>query len=138
MNVSLESDTAHLESILESCDAISDRIDRFGITQESFCSDSALQEMLLFPLFQIGEHANHLSDELIDADKAIPWRKIIGLRHIIVHNYAKVDPIWAWNIFEADFNDLYRHVAKLFSVFNDAIKQGDAVSSYSELLTRVK
>ncbi len=134
MNATLESDVSHLESIMTCCEAISDRIDRFDITKESFCADDALQEMLLFPLFQIGEHSNHLSDEFISADHEVPWHEIIGLRHIIVHSYAKVDPEWVWRIFETDFVDLERHVTSLFPVLSDALQQGETFVSYPELL----
>lgn len=44
----------------------------------------------------IGEAANHISKEVIEANDDIPWSKIIGLRNKIVHDYGEIltDRIW--------------------------------------------
>ncbi len=138
MNASLEHDVSHLESILTCCEAIDDRIERFAITCNSFCQDDALQEMILFPLFQIGEHANHLSDELIEADSDTPWRQVIGLRHIIVHNYAKVDPHWVWMVLGDDFANLEQHARELFFLLSNALEHGYETLDYTATLAQLR
>jgi uncharacterized protein with HEPN domain len=40
----------------------------------------------------LGEAARRVSDEFRDSHPAIDWRKIIGLRNIIIHRYEQVDP----------------------------------------------
>jgi len=44
----------------------------------------------------IGEAANHISIEIVEENKDIPWSKIIGLRNKIVHDYGEIltDRIW--------------------------------------------
>ena len=44
----------------------------------------------------IGEAANHISNEVVEANDDIPWSKIIGLRNKIVHDYGEIltDRIW--------------------------------------------
>ena len=44
----------------------------------------------------IGEAANHISVEIVEENKDIPWSKIIGLRNKIVHDYGEIltDRIW--------------------------------------------
>jgi uncharacterized protein with HEPN domain len=40
----------------------------------------------------IGEAANHISDEIkYDYKYSTPWKKIIGTRNIIIHEYFRVD-----------------------------------------------
>ena len=39
------------------------------------------------PLYNIGEHAYNLSNEFKEKYPEIPWVKISGLRHRLVHNY---------------------------------------------------
>lgn len=39
------------------------------------------------PLYNIGEHVYNLSDEFKKAHPEIPWIKIAGLRHRLVHHY---------------------------------------------------
>lgn len=40
-----------------------------------------------FSLAQTGEVSGHLSDELKERYKDIPWKQIKGLRNIIIHDY---------------------------------------------------
>lgn len=46
----------------------------------------------------IGEAANNLSPVFIDSHPGIPWQRIIGLRHALVHQYFGVDPDAIWSI----------------------------------------
>ena len=39
------------------------------------------------PLYNIGEHVCNLSDEFKKSHPEIPWIKIAGLRHRLVHHY---------------------------------------------------
>ena len=45
------------------------------------------------PLYNIGEHSYYLSDEFKKAHDNIPWAKISGLRHRLVHDYE--DTNWS-------------------------------------------
>jgi len=44
----------------------------------------------------IGEAANHISKEVIDANPDIPWSRMIGLRNKGAHDYGEIltDRIW--------------------------------------------
>lgn len=54
----------------------------------------------------IGEAANHLSDEFQKEHPAIPFRDIIGMRNIIIHEYAGVDAMFLWETYESDLPKL--------------------------------
>lgn len=40
----------------------------------------------------LGEAANQLTEKTRERCPSIPWRKIIGLRHRVVHDYSGIDP----------------------------------------------
>ena len=44
----------------------------------------------------IGEAATRLSTELIDGNPQIPWRRITGMRHRVVHDYFAIDLDILW------------------------------------------
>ena len=81
-------DITILEAIVGHCQSIEDRKNRFSINKKVFEEDAALREMVLFPLLQIGELANHLSEDFTNSHPEIPWRSVVGLRNIVVHKFV--------------------------------------------------
>ena len=65
-----------------------------NVTPEQFLADETLRWTVTTPLYNIGEHAYQLSDSFKDAHPDIPWVKIAGLRHRLVHDYEGTN----WNI----------------------------------------
>ncbi|MCM1259892.1 MAG: DUF86 domain-containing protein [Prevotella sp.] len=60
------------------------------MNQNEFNKNDDFKEIICFNLFQIGELANGLSDELIKFYNKIPWKQIIGMRNKIVHGYDTI------------------------------------------------
>lgn len=58
-----------------------------GMTREDFISSGMAADAVVRNLEIIGEAANRLPTEFTDKHAEIEWRKIIGLRHRIVHDY---------------------------------------------------
>ena len=50
----------------------------------------------------IGEAARRISDATKSASSTIDWRRIIGLRNIIVHDYDEVDYRRHWAVIQHD------------------------------------
>lgn len=62
-------------------------IEQSGITKDDILSSETIQWTITTPLYNIGEQAYNLSSEYKEAHPDIPWAKISGLRHRLVHNY---------------------------------------------------
>ncbi|MBQ6131295.1 MAG: DUF86 domain-containing protein [Selenomonadaceae bacterium] len=69
-------------------------------TYENFISrkNYRLVELSAFYIGQIGEHARNLSDAMKTELSDIPWRQIIAMRNILVHNYYDCDPQIIWEV----------------------------------------
>jgi uncharacterized protein with HEPN domain len=56
--------------------------------------------MLLFAVVQaiqiVGEAASRISPETRSAASSVPWGRIIGMRHRLVHAYADIEPEVVW------------------------------------------
>ena len=89
----MRSDRACLLDIL---DAISD-IERYRTTRSGFDGDERTQVWMVSRLQIIGEAARQLSEAFRARHPEIAWRKLIGMRHHLVHGYFDIDPDVVWN-----------------------------------------
>lgn len=65
----------------------------------------------------IGEAANRLPDEFCTQHTEIEWRKIIGLRHRIVHDYFGVDLALVWEIVTTSVPALAEQLSRIADSF---------------------
>jgi uncharacterized protein with HEPN domain len=86
---------AFLLDILQSARAISQYAS--GYTLEQFVADERTQDAVLRRLLVIGEAAAHLTPETMSQFPEIPFRKMIGMRNRIVHDYGSVDLEIVWD-----------------------------------------
>ncbi len=61
----------------------------------------------------MGEAARGVSKSLQEAHPEIPWRKIMGTRHILAHEYGEVDQNIMWRIATQHIPEALDHLRKL-------------------------
>jgi uncharacterized protein with HEPN domain len=69
-----------------------------GYDYQTFVNDQKTVDAVLHNLAIIGEAATKLSSEIKNEMPEIEWRKIIGLRNIVIHEYFGVDQQIVWDI----------------------------------------
>jgi len=80
-----------------------ERIEKYASKgREAFEDDELIQNWILHHLQVIGEAARAISEELKDEHDEMPWRQIVGMRHILVHRYFEVDIDLIWSVVEDD------------------------------------
>ena len=95
-------DKAYLWDISEACKDIILFIK--GVDFQEFSNNKMLRYAVERQIIVIGEAANHLSDSFkLQADH-IPWKRIIGMRNIIAHEYGEIliERIWLTTINHID------------------------------------
>ncbi len=65
-------------------------------------SDPALARLLRSCLQDIGEAAARVTDATRARVPGVPWPKMVGMRHILVHAYFSVDLDVVWRVTESD------------------------------------
>jgi len=82
--------------LLDILEAIT-HIERYRSERSVFDNDERTQGWMVNRLQIIGEASRKLSESFRQRHPAVPWREIIGMRHILVHGYFEIDPDIVWN-----------------------------------------
>ncbi|GMO12124.1 MAG: DUF86 domain-containing protein [Treponemataceae bacterium] len=109
-----ERDKSLLTHITQHCENIFSAINRFG-GFSAFTTDTDYFNSVCMSLLQIGELANHLSDEFKKNNAEIPWRNIIGLRNVVVHGYGHLDADTVWATLQEDIPKLSEYCKKILT-----------------------
>lgn len=64
--------------------------------ERTFCDEELIQVWIIYYIQVAGEAANQLSDSFKRNHSDIPWKGIIGMRNVLVHQYFGLDlgEIW--------------------------------------------
>lgn len=82
-------------------------------TKEDFKKDDLLIDGVLMQLQVIGEAVNKLPKEFTALEPKIPWKRIIGLRHFIAHEYAFIEADRIWLVIDRDLEPLQLAILRL-------------------------
>jgi uncharacterized protein with HEPN domain len=95
-----------LERFMDMLEAIQ-RIEKHTIGgRPAFEMDELLQVWVVRHLQIIGEAASKVSEPAQQRFNEIPWGKMIGMRHILVHGYFEIDLEIVWSVLQNDLEPL--------------------------------
>ena len=99
-----------LQDILEAIG----HIDRYAARgREAFEADELIQSWFVRHLQIIGEAARALPEEIRAKMPDIPWSQVIGMRHILVHDYFGIDTEVVWDAVQRDLPSLKEKITSL-------------------------
>lgn len=81
--------------------------------EQAFLADDVTQSAVLHQFLILGEAASRISESFREEHPSIPWRAIIGLRNILIHQYQEVDLKIIWHLTEKQLPDLIKHIEPL-------------------------
>ena len=84
-----------------------------GLQEPDFLNSRRDQDAVLLQCTVLGEMAKRLSLEFRNAHPEIPWRKIMGFRNVVVHDYFQVDVHRVWKIASRDIPGLIKTLEPL-------------------------
>ena len=104
-------DAVYIGHILDTARKIADRAQ--GISRSDFDEDDDLQDALAHRVQVIGEAASRLSVEIRERSPQIPWNRVIGMRHRIVHAYMDIDYDILWEVATKSVPELIEMIESL-------------------------
>ncbi len=109
-------DPGRLEHILTCIDNVQDFVARKNFDDMS--SDKMLFYAVVKNIEIIGEAANCITKELRQRHSEVEWAVIIGMRHVLVHDYYNIDPKTAWKTATKDLPALRPQIAAILDEMN--------------------
>jgi len=94
----------YLDDILGAIDRIQGYVE--GMDYARFAADQRTMDAVIRNLEIIGEAARSLPAEIKDAIPETDWRKIVGLRNLLLHEYFAVSTRVVWDIVQTKLDPL--------------------------------
>jgi uncharacterized protein with HEPN domain len=92
-------DLTYIEQIIQ---AIS-KVENYTFEgKEYFISSSLVQDAVIRNIEIIGEIAKRVSPDFKATHYDIPWRKMAGIRDVLIHDYDSIDLDIVWNVVESE------------------------------------
>lgn len=101
----------YLDDILEAIAQIREYIS--SMDYESFARDRKTQDAVVRNLEIIGEAGVRLPEDMKDTASEIEWRKIVGLRNILIHEYFGISLPVVWDVVQNKLGPLEAACRKL-------------------------
>lgn len=97
-------DSAYLWDMLDAAGAVVSFVG--SKTLDDYLKDPMLQAAVERKIEIIGVAAGKISEEFRQTHDHIPWRRIIGLRNVLAHDYGGVDSLALWKVVRINIPEL--------------------------------
>jgi uncharacterized protein with HEPN domain len=108
----VKSDIVYLRHILDAIQKIETYV---SVGHETFMSTSHWQDAVIRQLEIIGEATKRISSVVRSRYPHIPWKRIAGLRDVLIHDYLGVDISMVWQITQTYLPELRRQIDAILS-----------------------
>lgn len=107
-------DKIYIYHILDSINKIEKYTDSLNVNE--FIENDLVQDAVIRNFEIIGEATKSLSNVVRDKYSGIPWKKMAGMRDILIHDYLGIDLFAVWETIEQDLPKLKTDLLEILSL----------------------
>jgi uncharacterized protein with HEPN domain len=113
--------TSSSRLFLEDIQQAMDKVERYvsGLTYETFTANEMVVDAVIRNIEIIGEAARNIPDDLREKYPEIPWKQIVGLRHIVAHRYFNIDLDIIWKIVTENLPETKSAILSMLEALNE-------------------
>lgn len=104
---------AYLKDILEAIRKIEKYTENISV--DGFVKDELIQDGVVRNLEIIGEAIKNIPEDIKIRKSQVEWKKIAGLRDILIHGYFGIDIDIVWDIVKNKIPELKEKILKILS-----------------------
>jgi len=83
------------------------------ITEDEFMDTTKLQDAIIRRIELIGEAVKDISKSIKENYPQIPWKRIAGMRDILIHDYLGIDLDTTWQVAQNEILVLKQEMLKI-------------------------
>ena len=109
----MKHDIEYLRHIRDECEYILAKSDK--LAQERFIQNETLKRAFVRSIEIIGEASKNVSNEFRLKYPNIDWKKIAGMRDVLIHSYFGVDYRIVWDVVKNHVPALYNRIKEILN-----------------------
>ncbi|MCF8357561.1 MAG: DUF86 domain-containing protein [Prolixibacteraceae bacterium] len=104
-------DFVYIEHILDSIS----KIEKYtgSINASEFVDNELIQDAVIRNFEIIGEATKNISNDFREKNSDIPWKKMAGMRDLLIHDYLGIDLYAVWETIKLDLPNLKSELLKI-------------------------